>query len=127
MRVRKSAMGSVTSELPAGLGHARDEALVGELAQADPAQAELAVHGTRPAAAAAARVLPGLVLGTACLAHALGRLRHQAASSRVVAYFGRPSRANGMPSASRRANASPSVWADVTIVTSRPRTWSMAS
>src|SRR5919112_4588394 len=67
-RVRKSATGSVIdmrcgSCLPAALGHARDEALVRELAQADPAQPELAVDGPRAAAAAAARVLAGLVLG----------------------------------------------------------------
>ena len=35
---------------------------------------------------------------------------------------GRPSRANGMPSASSRANASASDFADVVKVTSRPRT-----
>src|SRR6476620_9115740 len=64
MRVRKSAMGSVIDmRSPARLRHAGDEALVRQLAQADPAQAELAVHGARAAAAAAARVLPGLVLG----------------------------------------------------------------
>ena len=33
------------------------DALVRELAQADPAEAELAVHGARPAAAVAARVV----------------------------------------------------------------------
>src|ERR671926_1171163 len=79
-RVRKSATGSVMDMrsggllLPAALGHAGDVAVVRELAQADPAQAELAVDGARAAAAAAARVLPGLVLGGACLAHALGEL-----------------------------------------------------
>ena len=39
---------------------------------------------------------------------------------------GRPSRANGMPSASSSAKASSSVSAVVVIVTSRPRTWSIA-
>src|SRR3954447_7023771 len=74
MRVRKSAMGSVVCGigLPGGLGHARDQAVVGHLAQADPAQAELAVHGTRAATALAARVLAGLELGRARLAHPLG-------------------------------------------------------
>src|SRR4028118_2177011 len=76
MRVRKSATGSVIdiADLPGALRHARDVAVVGHVAQADPADAELAVHGTRPAAAAAPGVLAGLVLGAACLAHALGRL-----------------------------------------------------
>src|SRR5436305_994261 len=42
--------------LPRTLGHARDHALVRELAQADPAEAELLEHRSRPAAAVAARV-----------------------------------------------------------------------
>src|SRR3954463_12452803 len=81
-RVRKSAMGSVMDMalerllLPAALGHARDVAVVRELAQADPAEAELAEDGARAAAAAAARVLTGLVLGGARLADALGKLGH---------------------------------------------------
>src|SRR3954447_23892828 len=71
-RVRKSATGSVIDmALPARLRHAGDVAVVGELAQADPAQAELAEHGTRAAAAAAARVLAGLELGGARLTDAL--------------------------------------------------------
>src|SRR3954471_24224746 len=77
MRVRKSAMGSVIDiRSPTRLRHARDHPVVRELAQADPAQAELAVHGARPAAATAARVLAGLELGGALLAHPLGGLRH---------------------------------------------------
>src|SRR3954467_15538563 len=76
-RVRKSATGSVIDmRLPAALRHARDVAVVRELAQADPAQAELAEDGPRAAAAAAARVLAGLVLGGARLADALGDLGH---------------------------------------------------
>src|SRR5919112_1699944 len=76
-RVRKSATGSVIDmRLPAALRHARDVAVVRELAQADPAQAELAEDGARAAAAAAARVLAGLVLGGARLADALGDLGH---------------------------------------------------
>src|SRR3954469_22248653 len=71
-RVRKSATGSVIDmRSPARLRHAGDVALVRELAQADPAQAELAEHGAGAAAAPAARVLPGLVLGRARLAHPL--------------------------------------------------------
>src|SRR5919206_3377110 len=77
MRVRKSATGSVIDmRSPARLRHARDESLVGQLAQADAAQAELAVHGARAAAAPAARVLPGGVLGRARLADDLGLLGH---------------------------------------------------
>src|ERR1700709_1995871 len=83
IRVRKSAMGSVlaltvvfsrSGSLPRRLRHARDKAVVGHLAQADPAQAELAIHGAGPAATAATAVLPGLVLRGARLAHPLGRL-----------------------------------------------------
>src|SRR4051812_13576147 len=78
-RVRKSATGSVMDMarlLPAALRHAGDVAVVRELAQADAAQAELAEHGACAAAAAAARVRAGLVLGGACLAGALGELGH---------------------------------------------------
>src|SRR4051794_8174525 len=81
IRVRKSAIGSVmgvvrNGALPAALGHPGDEATVGQLPQADPAQAELAVDGARAAAAAAPTVLAGLVLGGAGLAHPPGRLCH---------------------------------------------------
>src|SRR5204863_183955 len=61
---------------PRALGHSGDEALVGQLAQADPADAELAVDSPRPAAAPAAGVAAGLDLGPAPLAHDLGRLGH---------------------------------------------------
>src|SRR5205085_2232985 len=62
-RVRKSAMGSVIDIWsPARLRHPGDVAVVRELAQADPAHPELAVHGASTAAATAARVLPALVL-----------------------------------------------------------------
>src|SRR5882757_1326663 len=85
IRVRKSAMGSVLAltgcsrwccGLPRRLRHARDETVVGHLAQADPAEAELAVDGAGPAATAATGVLPGLELVRARLAHPLGRLGH---------------------------------------------------
>src|SRR5262245_4993227 len=81
-RVRKSAMGSVMDmgRLPGALRHPGDVAVVRELAQADAAHTELAVHRAGAAAAAAAGVLPGLVLGGAHLAHALRGLRHQALS-----------------------------------------------
>src|SRR3954470_5178614 len=72
MRVRKSAMGSVIDmRSPARLRHPGDHALVRELAQADPAHAELAVHRARPATTAAARVLAGLELRRALLTHPL--------------------------------------------------------
>src|SRR3954470_2056881 len=80
IRVRKSAMGSVMDmrrlPLPARLGHAGDVAVVRELAQADAAHAELAVHGARAPAAAAAAVLARLVLGSALLADDLRGLGH---------------------------------------------------
>src|SRR5918992_5007935 len=108
MRVRKSAIGSVL-ELTAGslcgvsprrLGHARDEALVGELSEADTAKSELPVDRARPPASPAARVLAGLVLRRARLAHPLRRLGHSSY------WF---SLANGMPSSSSRTRASSSV------------------
>src|SRR6266540_1698488 len=58
MRASMSATGSVSIGSPAGLGHARDDALVGEVAQADPAEAELAEDRARAPAAVAARVVP---------------------------------------------------------------------
>src|SRR5919206_3695464 len=77
MRVRKSAMGSVIDmRSPARLGHAGDEPLVRQLAQADPAEAELAVDGARAPAAPAARVHPHLVLLRAARAHDLRCLGH---------------------------------------------------
>src|ERR671910_2680255 len=73
-------MGSVSNASPTRLGHPGDVALVGLLAQANPAEAELAVHRTRAAAVAAPVVAPGLVLGRARLAHPLGSLGHQSPS-----------------------------------------------
>src|SRR6266550_2487160 len=77
IRVRKSATGSVIDmRSPARLRHAGDEALVGQLAQADPAEAELAVHGARAAAATAARMGPRRVLRRAGLPDDLALLGH---------------------------------------------------
>src|SRR3954453_3118218 len=77
MRVRKSAMGSVIDmRSPARLRHAGDEALVRQLAQADPAQAELPVDGARTTAAPAPRVGPGRVLRRAGLPDDLALLCH---------------------------------------------------
>src|SRR5579875_162329 len=58
MRVSMSAIGSVSTAppLPARLRHAGDRTLVRQLAQADPAEAELAKHRARPAAPVAAGV-----------------------------------------------------------------------
>src|SRR3954465_8745835 len=77
IRVRKSAMGSVIDmRSPARLRHAGDEALMRELAQADPAQAELPVHGARTTAAPTARVRPRRVLRRPLLAGDLALLGH---------------------------------------------------
>src|SRR3954462_6150312 len=65
MRVSMSATGSVSMVslfLPGALRHAGDDALVGELPQADPAEPELLEHGARPAALVAAAVVARLVL-----------------------------------------------------------------
>src|SRR3954452_12542837 len=67
MRVSMSAIGSVIMCLsPAALGHAGDDALVGEIPEADPAHPELAVVRPRAATPVAAvvglrRVLRGAV------------------------------------------------------------------
>src|SRR3954466_893330 len=72
MRVRKSATGSVIDmALPARLRHAGDHALVLDLADADPAQAELAQVRARATAPLAAVVVPRLVLRSALLADLL--------------------------------------------------------
>src|SRR4029078_4869500 len=63
MRVSMSAIGSVSTvvSLPARLRHAGNCALVRELAEADPAEAELAEDRARAAAPVAARVVAHLV------------------------------------------------------------------
>src|SRR2546427_4205984 len=55
---RACGEGGVGGGLPAGLGHAGELSPVRHLAQADPAQPELAVHRVRPATALATRVGP---------------------------------------------------------------------
>src|SRR5262245_9443899 len=62
MRVSMSATGSVSMGSPRALRHAGDHALVGQLAQADPAEAELLEHGAGPPALVAARVVARLEL-----------------------------------------------------------------
>src|ERR1700752_1942369 len=82
MRVRKSAIGSVIDMawlLPGGLRHPRDLTVVGELAQADAAQPELAVHRMRTTAAVAASICTCLELRRARLLDAQRCLCHQAA------------------------------------------------
>src|SRR5579884_275657 len=108
-RVRKSAMGSVIvmarcapSRSPARLRHPGDEAVVSQLAQADPADPELAVDGPRAPAAPAAAVAAGLVLGRPLLADSLGNLGHVLLSSVLRWGRGRHGRRRG-----RRAFPSP--------------------
>src|SRR5215203_5041111 len=62
--------------LPARLGHSGDVPLMRGVAQADPAEAEFAVVGTRPATAAAAVVTARLELGLALLLHLHRSLSH---------------------------------------------------
>src|SRR4051812_42637283 len=71
MRVSMSATGSVSisSLLPRALRHARDDALVGEFPQADPAEPELLEDGTRTPAAVAAGVVAHLELRGPCGFH----------------------------------------------------------
>src|SRR5688500_1333568 len=58
-RVHMSATGSVSiARSPPALGHSGNGAFVCELAEADPAEAELAVDRAGASAAVAARVLP---------------------------------------------------------------------
>src|SRR5579862_2376909 len=92
MRVSMSAIGSVStvSLLPARLRHAGNRALMGELAQADPAEAELAEDRARPAAPVAARVVPHLELLGSPLLHDERGLRHYCSLLSLSAN-GRPS------------------------------------
>src|SRR6188472_1781026 len=78
IRVSMSAIGSVSisSLLPTALGHAGDGAVVRELAQADPAEAELLEHRARAAALVAARVVAHLELRAALLLDDERRLGH---------------------------------------------------
>src|SRR3954454_4465362 len=62
--------------LPARLGHAGQLAAVGHLAQADPAQAELAVDGLGPPTALATGVAADRELGLAGRLDPEGSLRH---------------------------------------------------
>src|SRR3954453_11983244 len=122
MRVSMSAMGSVmvmSSSLPspAGLGHARQLAGVGELAQAHAAETELAVDGAGPATATAAGVAPHLELRRALLL----------LDERLLGHYCCPSRLKGNPKASSRALPSAFVRAVVTMVMSMPMVTSTLS
>src|SRR5690242_19904632 len=78
MRVSMSAIGSVSTvlSLPARLRHAGNRALVRELAEADPAEAELAEDRARAAAPVAARVVAHLELLWSPLLDDERRFRH---------------------------------------------------
>src|SRR5438132_3948189 len=76
MRVSMSAIGSVNIASPARFRHAGDRALMGEVAQADAAEPELAEHRARPAAPVAARVVAHPVLLRTLLLDDEARLRH---------------------------------------------------
>src|SRR5690349_7269023 len=122
MRVSMSAIGSVStvSLLPARVRHAGNRALVRELAEADPAEAELAEDRARAAAPVAARVVAHLELLGSPLFHDEGGLGH-------YWFLPSPSAANGRPSARSSARACSSFSALVVIVTSSPRTCWMSS
>src|SRR5829696_5569733 len=138
-RVSMSAIGSVmlicSAPLPARLGDAGQLAGVGELAHADPAQAELAQHGPRPPAALAARVGPhlelrgALGLGDQCLLCHLLVLPPGPAGPGARRPVGnrRQLWRNGNPSAVSSACPCSSVSALVTTVMSMPRTFSILS
>src|SRR5205823_7482825 len=76
MRVSMSAIGSVSIASPARFRHAGNRALMGEVAQADAAEAELAEHRARPAAPVAARVVAHPVLLRTLLLDDAARLCH---------------------------------------------------
>src|SRR3954465_2248180 len=81
IRVRKSATGSVIDmRSPTRLGHAGDHAVVRQLAQAQAADAELAIHGARAPAPATTRMRASRVLGRALRRDDLGCLGHSASS-----------------------------------------------
>src|SRR5258708_6116659 len=107
--------GRYPCSLPARLGHAGQFARVRHLAQADPAQAELAVHRVRTAALLAPGVaahlelrLRGRLVDQRCLRHAHASLK-------------------GKPSSLSSVRPSSSVFAVVTTVMSIPRTRSIRS
>src|SRR4029453_7317023 len=133
-----SAIGSVMlmsahRPLPTRLGDARQLAGVGELAHADPAQAELAQHGPRTPAALAAGIAPHLELRGALglgdqrlLCHLLV-IPPGPAGSAPRPGGNRQFCLNGNPRAVSSARPWSSVSALVTTVMSMPRTFSILS
>src|SRR5215475_5870792 len=103
IRVSMSAIGSVivigSPPSPRRLGHAGDLARVRELAEADPAQTELAVDRARPTAPPATGVRPHLELRLALLLVHERLLRHACYPCASV-------RRNGNPRARSRARPS---------------------
>src|SRR5262245_57882 len=118
-RVSRSAIGSVMlivlDSSPARLGHPGEGSLQGQVPEADPADLELAQVAARPSAAPAPVVLPDHEFPrTGCLRHPrLGR-------HRLLAYC---CLRKGMPRPVRRALASSSVRAVVTMHTFIPLTF----
>src|SRR5919206_428525 len=100
---------------PTALGHPRDDALVGEVPQADSTEAELLVDRARAAAAVAARVRARLE------ALRLVRLLDQGLACHYWFSPSASSRWNGRPRARRSARPCSSSAALVVIATSRPR------
>src|ERR1700733_7915800 len=74
--------------LPRGLGHPRDLTVVGELAQTDAAEPELAIHRLGPSAAVAASIGTRLVLRSPRLLDAQRGLGHQSVVSWSVVLSG---------------------------------------
>src|SRR6266487_1623200 len=105
-----------SSSLPGTLGHAGDRAFVRELAQADPAEAELAIDRARAAAAAAARVVPHLELLRARGFDDEGFFGHYSSSPSGA---GSAMPGKGMPRPRSRASACSLSAAVVVIATSR--------
>src|SRR5271154_1722797 len=91
--------------LPGGLGHPGDLAVVGELAKADAAHPELAIHRARPAAARASSIGLGFELWRAKLFDALRGLGHQSVLSFSV--FSASGCSAGCSSAAASVSASP--------------------
>src|SRR5438093_12006546 len=87
IRVSMSATGSVSISflLPGALRHAGDHALVGELAQADPAEPELLEDCARAAALVAAAVVARLELLRPCRLGDQALLRHAISAPRSPA------------------------------------------
>src|ERR1700759_1223240 len=80
-RLSEGLLERSSCQLPRGLRHPWDLAIVGELAQTDAAHAELAIHRARTPAAAAASICTRFELRFARLLDALRCLSHQSLPS----------------------------------------------